>query len=155
MESCENLFSALSFSPQKFISSKTRDFSRKRFVASQRQLQENVFTRANLFGGGNLIVPPHLTPQIQCLPEGAFQRNKKIVGPVRLTHLLETDNTRNDISIPITSLENLHYWYCTSYFGAIPVKYVCGYGDPAFAAHVLVTYLLKTTLPVWVALPVL
>ncbi len=68
MELCKNLFCAVSFSPQKSISSKTRDFSRTRFVASQRQLQENVFTCANLFGGGNLIVPPHLTPQIQCLP---------------------------------------------------------------------------------------
>ncbi len=45
-------------------------------------------------------------------------------------------STHNDISIPIMSLKNLHYWYCMSYFGAIPVKYVCGYGDPAFAALV-------------------
>jgi hypothetical protein len=43
-------------------------------VASQRQLQENVFTRANLFGGGNLIAPPHLTPQIQCLPVFYFAK---------------------------------------------------------------------------------
>jgi hypothetical protein len=64
-------------------------------------------------------------------------------------------STRNDILIPITSLKNLLYWYCTSYFGAIPVKYICGYGDPAFAALVLVMYLLKITLPVWVALQVL
>jgi hypothetical protein len=58
------------------------------------------------------------------------------------------------ILILITSLKNLHYRYCTSYFGAIPVKYICGYGDPAFAALVPITYLLKITLPVWVALPV-
>jgi hypothetical protein len=58
MESCKNLFCALSFSPKKSISSKTRDFSRTRFVASQRQLQENVFTRANLFGGAILLFPP-------------------------------------------------------------------------------------------------
>ncbi len=58
MESCGNLFCALSFSPQKSISSKTRDFSRTRFVASQRQLQENVFTHANLFGGAILLFPP-------------------------------------------------------------------------------------------------
>ena len=50
------------------------------------------------------------------------------------------------ISIPITSLKNLLYRYCTLYFGAIPVKYVCGYGDPAFATLVPVTYLLKITL---------
>ncbi len=56
------------------------------------------------------------------------------------------------ISIPITSLKNLLYRYCTLYFGAIPVKYNCGYGDPAFAALVPVTYLLKITLLVWVAL---
>ncbi len=58
MELCENLFCALSFSPQKSISSKTRDFSRMRFLASQRQLQENVFTRANLFGGAILLFGP-------------------------------------------------------------------------------------------------
>ncbi len=64
-------------------------------------------------------------------------------------------STRNDISIPIMSLKNLLYQYCTSYFRAIPVKYVCGYGDPVFAALVTVMYLLKITLPVWVALLVL
>ncbi len=37
---------------------KTRDFSRMRFAASQRRLQENVFTRANLFGGAILLFPP-------------------------------------------------------------------------------------------------
>jgi hypothetical protein len=39
------------------------------------------------------------------------------------------------------------------YFEAILVKYVCGYGDPAFAALVQVTNLLKITYPVWVPLP--
>ncbi len=58
MESCKNLFCALSFSPQKSFYSKTRDFLRTRFVASQRQLQENVFTPANLFGGAILLFPP-------------------------------------------------------------------------------------------------
>jgi hypothetical protein len=58
IESCENLFCELSFSPQKSISSKTRDFSRTRFVTSQRRLQENVFTCANLFGGAILLFPP-------------------------------------------------------------------------------------------------
>ncbi len=66
----------------------------------------------------------------------------------------QNPSTRNDISLSITSLQNLHYQYCTLYFGAIPVKYVCGYGDPAFEALVPVTYLLKITLPLWVALPV-
>jgi hypothetical protein len=48
---------------------RTRDFSRKRVCGfSNRQLQENVFNRANLFGGQSLC-SPHLTPQIQCLPE--------------------------------------------------------------------------------------
>jgi hypothetical protein len=41
-----------------------------------------------------------------------------------------------------------------SYFGAIPVKYVCGYGDPAFTALVPVTSPLKITASLWVALPV-
>ncbi len=63
MESCENLFCALSFSPNKSISSKTRDFSRTWFVASQRRLQENVFTRANLFGGAILLFPPIQPPR--------------------------------------------------------------------------------------------
>ncbi len=54
----KTFFCALSFSPENSISSKTRDFSRTRFVASQRRLQENVFTRANLFGGANLLFPP-------------------------------------------------------------------------------------------------
>jgi hypothetical protein len=63
-------------------------------------------------------------------------------------------STHNDISIPIMSLKKLHYRYFLSYFGAIPVKYLCRYGDPAFAALVPITYLLKITLPVWVALPV-
>ncbi len=58
IESCKNLFCVLSFCPQKSTSSKTRDFSRTRFVASQRRLQENVFTRANLFGGAILLSPP-------------------------------------------------------------------------------------------------
>ncbi len=70
IESCKNLFCALSFSPKKFISSKTRDFSRTRFVASQ----QTAITRKSFYSckpiwGGNLIVPPHLTPQIQCLPD--------------------------------------------------------------------------------------
>jgi hypothetical protein len=76
-----------------------------------------------------------------------FEVNAGMVIPNNLS-------TRNDISILITSLKNLHYRYCASYFGAIPVKYVCRYGDPAFAALVPVMYLLKITLPVWVALPV-
>jgi hypothetical protein len=64
-------------------------------------------------------------------------------------------STCNDISLVfITSIKNLLNQYCTSYFGAISVKYVCGYGDPAFAALVPVTYLLKITLLLWVALPV-
>ncbi len=58
IELCKNLFCALSFSPPKPISSKTRDSLRRRFVASQRRLQENVFTRANLFGGAILLFPP-------------------------------------------------------------------------------------------------
>ena len=76
-----------------------------------------------------------------------FEVNAGMVIPNNLS-------TRNDISIPIRSLKYLHYRYCTSYFGAIPVKYVCGYGDPAYAALVPVTYLLKITLLIWVALPV-
>ncbi len=63
------------------------------------------------------------------------------------------NNLSNDIDTN-NVIKNLLYRYCTSYFGAVPVKYVCGYGDPAFAALVPVTYLLKITLPEWVALPV-
>jgi hypothetical protein len=53
---------------------RTRDFSRKRVCGfSNRRLQENIFNCANLFWGGNLIIPPHLTPQIQCLPVTTHQ----------------------------------------------------------------------------------
>jgi hypothetical protein len=38
---------------------RTRDFSRKRVCGfSNRQLQENVFNRVNLFGGAILLFPP-------------------------------------------------------------------------------------------------
>ncbi len=47
---------------------RTRDFLRKRVRGfSNWQLQENMFNRANLFGGATLC-SSYLTPQIQCLP---------------------------------------------------------------------------------------
>jgi hypothetical protein len=56
--------------PKKIIFfQRTQNFSRKRVWGfSNWRLQENVFNRAKLFGWGGLNVPPHLTPQIQCLP---------------------------------------------------------------------------------------
>ncbi len=63
-------------------------------------------------------------------------------------------STRNDISLSITSLKTYITGIVHCIFGAIPVKYICGYGDPAFAALVPVMSPLKITAPVWVALPV-
>jgi hypothetical protein len=62
MESCKNLFCALSFSPKKSISSKTRDFSRTRFVASQRRLQENLLLVQTYLGGQSYCSPPFNPP---------------------------------------------------------------------------------------------
>jgi hypothetical protein len=53
------------FSPPKKIHflPRTRDFSRKRVCGfSNRQLQENIFNRANLFGGAIFMFPPFNPP---------------------------------------------------------------------------------------------
>jgi hypothetical protein len=45
--------------PKNPFFSRTRDFSRKRVCGfSNRQLQENIFNRANLFGGQSYYLPP-------------------------------------------------------------------------------------------------
>ncbi len=67
MELCQNHFcGALNNSPPTkkiHFLPRTRDFLRKRVCG---RLQENVFNRANLFGGV-LFLFPHLISQIQCL----------------------------------------------------------------------------------------
>jgi hypothetical protein len=61
-ESCENLFVRSHSLPKNPFLLRKRDFSRMRFVASQRRLQENVFTRANLLGGGQSYCFPPFNP---------------------------------------------------------------------------------------------
>ncbi len=59
------------FPPQKksIFFQEQGDFLRKRVCGfSNWQLQENIFNRANLFGGAILLSSPHSTPRIQCLP---------------------------------------------------------------------------------------
>ncbi len=57
----------------------SRDFLRKKVCGfSNRQLQENVFNRANLFGGGNLYVPPIQPPKSSVFQDGVKKTWRKM-----------------------------------------------------------------------------
>jgi hypothetical protein len=72
MESCENLFvRSLSLPKNPFLL--RQEISREQGLWLFNGDYKKMFLLVQTYLGGNLIVPPHLTPQIQCLPESEVE----------------------------------------------------------------------------------